>query len=201
MIGNDIVDFELAKIETNWQRPRLLDKIFSTKEQDYIALSSDPFKTFWTLWAAKEAAYKLYTQLKPRRFYSPKGFICSIEGKSLKVSYQEFKCYVQTRLTSQYVLAEASLDGKDIISEVIVFDKKSTKGVSALVKQELLKGIAKNYQVEDSSLNIEKDDMGVPLVFLKSRKLNVSVTHHGRFGAYAFPKMPYDFSTVTNETA
>ena len=36
MIGNDVIDLALAKIESNWQRSRFLAKIFTKKEQEII---------------------------------------------------------------------------------------------------------------------------------------------------------------------
>ena len=34
MIGNDIVDLKQAAKDSNWQRPRFLDKVFTKHEQD-----------------------------------------------------------------------------------------------------------------------------------------------------------------------
>ena len=79
MIGNDIVDIEEAKRMSNWQRPRFLEKIFTDKEQYLIKSSENPFILVWRFWSMKEAAYKLYTQLKPSRFYRPKSFECDID--------------------------------------------------------------------------------------------------------------------------
>ena len=35
MIGNDIVDLDLARKESNWKRKGFLDKIFSLQEQQF----------------------------------------------------------------------------------------------------------------------------------------------------------------------
>ena len=34
MIGNDIVDLDLARTQSNWQRKGFLDKIFTKKEKN-----------------------------------------------------------------------------------------------------------------------------------------------------------------------
>ena len=38
MIGNDVVDLELAKKESNWQRRGFLSKIFTKNEQRLIRM-------------------------------------------------------------------------------------------------------------------------------------------------------------------
>ena len=44
MIGNDIVDLQLAKKQSNWQRKGFLDKQFTVSEQEEIARSKNPFQ-------------------------------------------------------------------------------------------------------------------------------------------------------------
>ena len=60
MIGNDIIDLDLTKIQSNWQRPKFLEKIFTLKERNFIQKAEDPELEVWKLWSRKEAAYKIY---------------------------------------------------------------------------------------------------------------------------------------------
>ncbi len=60
MIGNDVVDLALAKVESNWQRKGYLDKLFTTKEQNLIFCSENPTIMVWILWSRKEAVYKIH---------------------------------------------------------------------------------------------------------------------------------------------
>ena len=43
MIGNDIVDIAEAKKDSNWQRSRFLDKLFTSKEQQLVHQSKNSF--------------------------------------------------------------------------------------------------------------------------------------------------------------
>lgn len=61
-VGNDIVDLNLAKTQSNWQRNGFLEKQFTQKEQQEIYNSKNPFLQVWQFWSMKEAAYKCYTQ-------------------------------------------------------------------------------------------------------------------------------------------
>jgi phosphopantetheinyl transferase (holo-ACP synthase) len=185
MVGNDIVDLRVAKKESNWQRPRFLEKLFTLKEQQLIRDAQDSFIMVWRLWAMKEAAYKLYTQINPSRFYNPKGFECQIEGNSGTLKFQDFKCYVQTKLTSNYILSEARLNKSVMNSEVIVLNSKNLKTQSTFLKTKLLESISENYNISIFDLNFKKSEFGIPQVNFNSESLNISLTHHGNYGAFA----------------
>ena len=77
-IGNDVVDFQYAQQQSNWQRKGFLTKIFTSKEQDLIAESENQEKAVWQLWSQKEAVYKIIRQLG-----APRGFVVTV--KNLKI--------------------------------------------------------------------------------------------------------------------
>ena len=79
MIGNDIVDLQLARKESNWQRPRFLQKIFTEEEQHFIHTSSDKDVAVWLLWTGKESVYKIIARLEKRRFFAPKKIVCLLD--------------------------------------------------------------------------------------------------------------------------
>mgnify|MGYP003652628921 CR=1 FL=1 len=68
MIGNDVVDLNLAKTESNWQRKGFLEKQFTQFEINEILSSANPFVKVWLFWSMKEAAYKCYVQEEQKRF-------------------------------------------------------------------------------------------------------------------------------------
>ena len=188
MIGNDIVDIAETKQKSNWQRPRFLDKLFTVHEQQLIQNSYDPFLKVWRLWSMKEAAYKLYTQIQPSRFYNPKQFECEIKDSEGKVSYKDFSCYIKTKMTSKYIISEARLVAMDMISESIKIDYRSPKQQSDITKDLLLAKISEHYHLLKKDLKVVKSEFGIPSVYQNSKKLNmsISISHHGNYGAYAF---------------
>ena len=188
MLGNDIVDIKEAYRTSNWQRPRLLDKLFTPKEQQLISYSEDSFLMVWQLWSMKEAAYKLYTQLYPSRFYSPKDFKCNINTTSKSVNYKTFSCYVETKITSDYILSEAHLTPSKMISEVLMFNSKNVKDQSTILKTQLLKKLSRGHSVDHVILGIVKDEYGVPKVRSDLNTYAISLSHHGKYGAYAVQK-------------
>lgn len=86
LIGNDIIDLELAKTESNWQRRGYLEKIFTEDEQTMIMNSIDPSVTVWLLWSMKEAAYKIYSRVAAETSYAPLKLTTKIIGSTLNTA-------------------------------------------------------------------------------------------------------------------
>lgn len=187
MVGNDIVDLEEAIKLSNWQHPRFLDKLFTDIEQQYIKTSLDPFIAIWKLWSMKEAAYKIYVQINPGRFYNPKRFICNLTGERNSVTYLDFRCFVKTNVTSKFILSEARLSDSNTTLQPIRFNNKSYSAQSKNTYSYLLDSIAKDYNLSRSNLQIKKNKYGVPKIYynLNVLSLSISITHHGNYGAYA----------------
>ena len=74
MIGNDIIDLTLAKLESNWKRRGFLEKQFTANEQKLILTAKNSFVLVWKFWSMKEAAYKICVQQNETRFFAPKKF-------------------------------------------------------------------------------------------------------------------------------
>ncbi len=98
MIGNDVVDLALAKVESNWQRKGYLDKLFTTKEQNLIFCSENPTIMVWILWSRKEAVYKIIRQENGLRGFYPlkientdynSGIVCFNETKYYTITVQK----------------------------------------------------------------------------------------------------------------
>jgi phosphopantetheine--protein transferase-like protein len=104
MIGNDVVDLALAKIESNWQRSRFLAKIFTKKEQEIIFLSDDQELMVWNLWSMKEAAYKIYNRETGIRGYFPLEIECVFNDfNSGNVVVKGNKIFTQTSINNNQI--------------------------------------------------------------------------------------------------
>jgi phosphopantetheinyl transferase (holo-ACP synthase) len=185
VVGNDIIDLKEAEQASNWQRPRFLDKLFTLQEQQIIYKSTNQFLMVWQLWSMKEAAYKLYIQLHSSRFYKPKSFECKLDKLKGIVIFQDFMCNVETIVTSNYIISEARLDEHKITSQVVEFEFEDTKTQSKVLRTELLKLIEKRFHTNHELVQVVKNKFGVPRVKLGLKEINVSLTHHGNYGAFA----------------
>lgn len=184
MVGNDIVDIIEAHKASNWQRPRFLSKIFTDKEQVYVLSSNNAFEMIWRLWTMKEAAYKVYTQIHNTRFYNPKGFECTINGLKGEVNYKDFKCFLETELNSNYILSEARLSPGNFSSNIIELKGNDDIERSVHLKTILLSRLNQN-TTDSNKIELEYNDLGIPSVTINNTTKAISLTHHGRYGAFA----------------
>ncbi|WP_231427541.1 MULTISPECIES: 4'-phosphopantetheinyl transferase superfamily protein [Pedobacter] len=107
MVGNDIVDLNLAKIQSNWQRKGYLDKIFNSNEKLLVSSAEDPDVMVWLLWSMKEAAYKIHNRKTGIREYAPKKLACSMLQKTDLtlgiVNIDEVMYFTKSSINSAYV--------------------------------------------------------------------------------------------------
>lgn len=108
MIGNDIVDLRQAMLESNWRRKGYLDKLFSTREQNWILEAEDQTQMVWLLWSMKESAYKIHSRRKNWRAFAPLKLICQtleIKGELVKGSVQceNITFFTQSMLSQDFI--------------------------------------------------------------------------------------------------
>jgi phosphopantetheinyl transferase (holo-ACP synthase) len=107
MIGNDLVDLNLAKTQSNWQRKGYLDKIFTLFEQNVIYKSSNPNEMVWTFWSMKEAAYKIHNRKTGTRNFAPTKLACYLDFPVNKnrgfVTVDDQQYFTQTFVETDYV--------------------------------------------------------------------------------------------------
>jgi phosphopantetheinyl transferase (holo-ACP synthase) len=182
MIGNDIVDLQLAEIESNWERKGFLEKQFTLKEQQEIKKSKNPFLKVWLFWSMKEAAYKCYTQKIEKRFFAPQKFECTqIKEKKGVVTFEEHKFYTITFFSRFYIHTISD----DNFEQIRVF---SAIGAPNLIDQDLKKILQQETAVSYKEIEKKKTENGAPMFYHKEELLtkSCSISHHGNYGAFAF---------------
>lgn len=159
MIGNDVIDLDLARKESNWKRKGFLDKIFTSKEQLLISKSLNPEIMVWNLWSRKEAAYKIYNRQTQMRSYIPLQLECFDLEEKEEILYGKVICYdtiyfTKTRITLECIETIAVLQTSD-------FD--TIKYLNSEVTIVKTNGIPYYYDTENQVLK------------------PISKSHHGRF--------------------
>lgn len=196
MIGNDIVDLILAKEQSNWKRPRFLNKIFTSKEQKYIADAVQPDKMVWLLWSMKESAYKLHVQRFGRVFFAPKKFQCSLvewieESYFGEVHCFDFQYFTQSFVSETFVHTIAkSKENLDFFSDTFPIDDLNCLTQSNSVYHKILTYLSDETGISANRIFIHKNESNVPQIFVGKAKTahSISMSHHGRFGAFAISK-------------
>jgi phosphopantetheinyl transferase (holo-ACP synthase) len=160
MIGNDVIDLDLARIDSDWQRRGFLEKIFTAAEQELIFNHEIPEIMVWVLWSKKEAAYKIYNRMTSQRAYSPLFFECVDVDPKPSVFFAKVGCGDFTFYTKAVVT-------KNSIRTIAVNDARDLKRVKVL----------------DNNISIRKGKDGVPDFFdeFSNEFRPVSISHHGRF--------------------
>lgn len=185
MIGNDIVDFNMAALQSNWQRRGFLEKLFSENEQSLILNSEFPQRRLWLLWAMKEASYKAHQ----RRFKLPRGFnprqfnceIIDIDNTSVsgKVQIQDFSYHTQTFIGKDYLHCISSqFQQKEIVQKI--------SSQSEDIKQQLILAVSALKKLPQAKIDIKKDGNFIPYLTSDGSAIDCdfSLSHHGIFSAF-----------------
>lgn len=159
MIGNDVIDIRQSRVESNWQRKGLREKLFTLHEQQLIATSKDSEITLWLLWSMKEAAYKIHHRQTKIRQYIPIKLVCSLHLHNSEMACGKVYCegtvyYTQTTLSDSCIHSVA-------VTAISDFSR-----VSEIENQVIL-----------------KDKYGIPYR-INANQLDrqaVSISHHGRY--------------------
>jgi len=159
MIGNDVVDILQSRVESNWQRPGFIQKIFTDDEQLLIAKTSEPEILVWLLWSMKEAAYKIFNRQTGIRRYIPKKLECTILYKDNNYCEGQVMCF----------------DSLYYTTTIITKDSLHTVALTCLTNL--------NNVIEIENKMILKNKYGFPYIYdiHKNVHSDVSVSHHGRF--------------------
>jgi len=72
-VGNDIVDLDHKDNNNKHNDKRFVSRVFTNTEQNAIDEADDPDLLLWSIWAAKETAYKIIKKIDP-------GFTLSYKG-------------------------------------------------------------------------------------------------------------------------
>ena len=190
MVGNDIIDIRLANQQSDWQRKGFVEKVFTQEEQLAINSSEDPFGTVWRIWSMKESAYKLYLQTGQERFFNPLHLSCEIISSEKGIVYcEELKIYTRTKFNSKFIFTSVSSSSMDNAEDQVFYIPKSDYHFqSEFTHRQILKCIARKFDLNIYKLKIRKTNQKVPEVVYNKQKLDFcfSLTHHGNYGAFSY---------------
>ncbi len=170
MLGNDIVDLNAAKSQSNWKRNGYLAKIFSAEEQAQILTSNVPDQLVWLLWSMKEATYKIINRESSKRFYSPNKFYCKLSGTDGVVDFEGSIYYTKSVLNEKLIHTISSAR-KENLADIQTFYRENRPDYLLA------------FNAESPNYFIEKNAAGIPSLFHKKNREShaVSISHHGAY--------------------
>lgn len=125
MLGNDIVDLSLAKVQSNWKRKGFLNKIFTAHEQLLIQSATKPDVMVWLFWSMKEAAYKIHNRRTGIRSFAPAGLACSVQSEngltSGIVTVDQDTYFTESNINKEYIHTIAIPHQDDTKVKVMIY--------------------------------------------------------------------------------
>jgi phosphopantetheine--protein transferase-like protein len=187
---------------------RFLDRVFTGDERRSIASSSRPDTVLWSLWAAKEAAYKLLSKTHPAISSIPRRYRAALtEGADgiHQLSCRITGCVatpsgavsVTVTAADDYVHCVATYafpEPPPFFSRVVALPNGAdipAESASQCVREAAVTAIAELLPHASPAISIRRfpvpGGFGPPLVFLDGlpSSIDLSLSHDGRFGALA----------------
>ena len=209
-IGNDIVDLAHPQNISGYEDHRFISRVLTPAEQKKFRSSSFPNQCLWSYWAAKESAYKAISRFFPLVSSSPKQYEVSIEDIGSPsifhgmVTTPELPVQIRGTIDPDYVHC-LGVTGKEAYIQTIETGiypiPTDKKGDIILPEQESLfvRELAKDrmaayLKTDVSQIQIRRkiivNQPGPPEVFVQGEKIpiNISLSHDGRFVAFAFTR-------------
>lgn len=185
MLGNDVVD--LGDRECESRHSRFDDRVFGAPERAAITRAGASERMRWVLWAAKEAAYKATRRLDPATIFSPRRFEVELdENLHGHVCHPSGRCRVVIEIRDTCLHAIATADGRDPervarATARIDDERHASKAVRALA----LRDLSERSGHPAAHLVVARQGRIPHLEMSDGAILALSLSHHGRFVAYA----------------
>lgn len=202
-VGNDVVDLKDPENIGKSKDDRFLCRVFTAGERELIASVPSPDTLLWSLWAAKEAAYKAVSSADPAVCSIPRRYRVVLEAEDAtrkivrlagKVITPRGELVLEVAVSADWVHALAA-GAEEALKRLCQRVKRLEGGKgavnpSAFVRGALLREIARRLDCPVGDLSVVKnqDGLGAPRVLFRGELLaaEVSLSHDGRFAAFAF---------------
>lgn len=202
-VGNDVVDLKDPENIGKSRDDRFLGRVFTAGERELIASAPSPDTLLWSLWAAKEAAYKAVSSADPAVCSIPHRYQVVLEAEDAtrkivrlagKVITPRGELVLEVAVSADWVHALAA-GAEEALKRLCQRVKRLEGGKgavnpSAFVRGALLQEIARRLDCPVGDLSVVKnpDGRGAPRVLFRGDLLaaEVSLSHDGRFAAFAF---------------
>ena len=200
LVGNDVVDLHDPESRPEALHDRFDVRVFTSDERETLSASASAHPLRWTLWAAKESAYKVAKKLDPAVRFLPRDFVVRLIGEGRAVVTHEAGPFnVRLYGTDEWVGAVTTRGVAPVAADDPVthvgsgIERLGVPGAdpSQAVREFARAAIALRMNLPTGEVRIAAD-RGIPVVLWRDRRLPVdlSLSHHGRFVAWAWSARP-----------
>lgn len=190
LIGNDVVDSSDATTAAAHLRERFVARVCSPAERDRVAAAADPALLLWSLFAAKEAAFKAVSKLRPGIAFAHRRFEVSDDLSTVR--YDDVVLRASVWHQGDCIHAVALLGEADCI--YAVQEVNAGADSSAAARTLLVTRLAEELGCAPADLAVERAPLpgswtgfAPPELMIggASAGRDISLSHDGRFVAFA----------------
>jgi hypothetical protein len=194
MLGDDVVDLRDPEAAPGATHPRFDERVFGAAERALIGDGDFASALRWTLWAAKESAFKAARRIDPRAAFSPARFVVRLAdggGASVIRDGRRFAVRIVRRDDAVHAAAVAQ---PALAADLLVESARvPADDPSAAVRRFALDRLADCLPIDRARLAIA-GWRKVPLLLVDGRPspVVVSLSHHGEVIGFAalVPRRP-----------
>jgi len=192
-VGNDVVDLDDPETRLGGLRPRWVERVFGPAEREALEASPSRHRLHWALWAAKESAYKARKRLEPETVFSPVEFEIELSGLPTtgagvavgRAVHRGDVFELEVRLDGASVHAVAT-SGDEAGARVLWKVERADGDPGGAVRRLAAAAIGPALGLDPADVRIARRP---PVATFRDRRIElaVSLSHHGRFVAFACP--------------
>jgi phosphopantetheinyl transferase (holo-ACP synthase) len=203
-VGNDVVDWKDPANAKKSRDIRFLRKILTDDEIEFVNDAECPDIELWALWAGKETAYKVLKKSVGKASFLPRRWTVQPTKSEKKqkdwevILPGEEKIFIRPFLTDNYVHCIGSDDlfalDKVIygVEQMSAADAENIFLPSTFVRECLASVLADYFHLNYRDIEIRREkvegELHPPCIYYEDKKypVDISLSHDGRFVAYAF---------------
>ena len=189
-VGNDVVDLADPEARLSGLHPRWGERVFCAAERKALDASRSRHLLHWTLWAAKESAYKARRRLEPRAVFSPKDYEIELSSLPAPAGVARGRAFYRSEVFD----LEVRLHGESVHSVATSEDEAGARVLGKVEETSDDPGVAvRRLAVGALGPALGLGPVGLrivrrpPVAIDRDRRIEVAVSlsHHGRFVAFA----------------
>ena len=193
-VGNDVVDLGDDETQLDQLHPRFLQRVFTKLEGNRILSSTDSRVSLWGHWAAKESVYKAARKRNPSLPFAHSSFVVedwedvAAESCTGRIAHEGWDYLVDVARTKDWLHAVAlPLDSKNEEPKLVhgVEVRPEELDASTAVRLFACARLAKELDCDPNQLTITRTWPPLLLREGRSTGVDVSLSHHGRWLAFA----------------
>lgn len=189
-VGNDVVDLRDPEARPGSTHPRFDARVFTDDERAALAGRAAAGRLRWSLWAAKESAFKAARKLDPGVRFLPRRFaVRMLDDLQAEVCHGMGRFHVWLEQAQDWVHAVAASEGDDGPPSGSRVERleEDAREASERVREMALEVVGPLLPAGPGGVRIVTPG-GIPELWGEGRRLpiDLSLSHHGRLVACAW---------------